>query len=103
MNRLVGITFTDEVELGQGVGYLTFVTGDIEENQYELNYSAERPKNERFTLYIEDQCINLSQYLSKADLERLNELYFIFRTSNMKLSYATAQLQDCYELCVETL
>lgn len=103
MNRLVGITFTNEAVLGHGVGYLTFETGDIEHKQYELNYSAERPMCERFTLYIDDQCINLLNFLSKSDLERLNEAYFDFKTTKSKLTYATVQLQNCYELCVDLI
>lgn len=103
MNRVSGITFIQEAGFGQGVGYLTFVTGVVDQVHYELNYSAEKPMYERFTVHTETESINLSQYLSHEDLERLNEAYFDFRTSNAKLTYLTVQLQDCYELCVDVL
>lgn len=103
MNRLVGIKFQDEAVLGQGVGYLTLVTGDIEHKKYEVNYSAERPMYQRFTIFVDDQRINLSQYLSKCDLKRLNDVYFDFRTTNTEIAYVTAQLKDCYELSIEAL
>ncbi|RIM88988.1 hypothetical protein BU107_04495 [Staphylococcus xylosus] len=103
MNRVAGIKFIDEAGLGKGIGYLTFVTGVIDQEQYELNYCAERPMHERFVLFTEEQTINLSHYLSKWDLERLNQAYFEFRTTNTPIAYLTVQLQDCYELCVDVL
>lgn len=103
MNRVAGIKFIDEAGLGQGIGYLTFVTGVINQEQYELNYCAERPMYERFVVYTNNQAVNLSQYLSKEDLERLNQVYFDFRTMNTPIAYLTVQLQDCYELCVDVL
>lgn len=103
MNRVAGIKFIDEADLGEGIGYLTFETGIIDKTQYELNYCAERPMYERFVIYVDNQVINLSQYLSKWDLERLNQAYFDFRTTNSPIAYLTVQLQDCYELCVDVL
>ena len=64
MNRVAGIKFIDESNLSKGIGYLTFVTGVIDQEQYELNYCAEHPMYNRFETFIEEKMINLSQYLS---------------------------------------
>lgn len=94
MNQKADVTFTKKAGLGQGIGFLTIDTEDNEPIQYELNYSAEKGVYERFTFYTEINGFNLSKYLSKWDLERLNEAYFDFRTTNVSNTYLTVQLQS---------
>ena len=103
MNRIAGITLSNQLEFGHGVGYLTLETGVIESEQYELVYCAEMPLNRRFMLYTDNDKINLGQYLSDQDIARLNQVYFDFRTSNADITYITVQLKDCYALCVDVL
>lgn len=103
MYQQAGITFTKKMELGQGIGYLTIETNDSKHIQYELNYSAEQPMHKRFTIYTEDSGTNLSKYLSQWDLERLNEAYFNFKTSQVLHTYLNVQMQACEMLCMETL
>lgn len=102
MNRLAGVTFTgtDEAVNGNVVGYLTYVTGIVDKIQYKVGYSAERPVNERFTLYIDNHIVNLSDYVSADDLERMNACYFDKQVTGRNLSFLTIQLKNCYELCV---
>lgn len=103
MNRIAGITFNNQLEFGHGVGYLTLETGVIDGERYELTYCAEMPLNRRFILFTDNDKINLGQYLSNEDIERLNQAYFDFRTSNANITYITVQLKNCYELCVDVL
>lgn len=94
MNQKADVTFTKEAGLGQGIGFLTIDVNESEQVQYELNYSAEKPMYERFIIYTEISGFNLSKYLSEWDLERLNEAYFDFRTTNVTNTYLTVQLQS---------
>lgn len=98
MNQAAGVIFTEEAGLGQGIGFLTIEVNDNDQVHYELNYSAEKRTHERFTVYTDTQAINLSQYLSEWDLERLNEAYFDFRTTNAVHTYVNVQLQLCETL-----
>jgi len=100
MNRLAQITFTNEADLGNHVGYLEYVTGEIGTASYVLIYRVERPLYERFSVYIDDHLVNLKDYVCEADLERINDMYFDYKVNGKAIVTLTIQLQDCYKLCV---
>src|SRR5699024_4954271 len=100
MNRLAQITFTNEADLGNNIGYLEYVTGEVEALSYPIIYSMERPLYERLSMYIDDHLVNLKDYVSEADLERINRVYFDYKVSGKTFVTVTCQLQDCYQLCV---
>jgi hypothetical protein len=98
MNRLVEITFTQALTEGNDVGYMNFATGITEKENYVIGYSAEQPTARRFTVYMNDQLLNLGDYINEADMQRLETAYFDFRTMNKSMLHLTAQLTDCFEL-----
>jgi len=104
MNRLAQITFTNETneaDLGNNIGYLEYVTGEVEALYYPIIYSTEhRPLYERLSMYVDDHLVKLKDYVSEADLERAIRVYFDYKVSGKTFVTVTCQLQDCYQLCV---
>lgn len=98
MNRLAQIIFKDDMEYTSEVGCLEHVTGEVKPRRYTVCYSAERPLQERFTVYVDGNIVNLNQYVSEADIERIHDVYFNFKTSYKERINVTLQLQNCYKI-----
>ncbi|MFG0934617.1 hypothetical protein ACF91D_28595 [Staphylococcus sp. 231237_7MaSpsaltlick] len=99
MNRIAQIKFVEDMESVSEVGYLQYATGEVEPTTYIICYSATCPLQERFTLYVDEGIVNLKQYVSEADLYRIHDAYFDFRTSYKDIEVVTVQLLDCYRMC----
>ncbi|MCG7340355.1 hypothetical protein MHZ36_13915 [Staphylococcus sp. ACRSN] len=98
MKRVVEITFTEALTEGNDVAYLNYATGTTEKQLYVVGYCAEKPLLRRFTLWVDDQMINLGDHLSNEDMMRMEKAYFDFRTARKPMLRLTAQLQNWYEM-----
>lgn len=94
MNRIleVEVTFTKSMTEGNDVGYLSWTTGAANSKSFVVGYSAEQPETRRFTVHINQQILNLGDYIDEADMDRLEDAYFDFRTSDKKVVSLTMQL-----------
>lgn len=93
MKRLAGITFTDKGATGNTVGYMEYVTGVVKVARYVVGYCANRQVHDRFIVEFNGHDLNLSDYVSKEDIERMQQAYMDKRiTEYLKCSLDTLYL-----------
>ncbi|MFD3245086.1 hypothetical protein ACE3L8_12370 [Staphylococcus simulans] len=101
MNRIVEVTFTKSMTEGNDVGYMSCATGTATPKKFVVGYSAEQPETRRFSAYVNQQVLNLGDYVDEADMKRLEATYFDFRTSDKKVVSLTVQFKSCLGVITE--
>lgn len=101
MNRIVEVTFTKSMTEGNDVGYMSWSTGTTKPKRFIVGYSAEQPVTRRFTAHVNQQVLNLGDYVNEADMNRLEDTYFDFRTSDKKVVSLTVQFKSCLGIMLE--
>lgn len=94
-NLEVEVTFTKSMNEGNDVGYLSWITGAEIPKRFVIGYSAEQPETRRFTAHVNQQVLNLGDYVDEEDMNRLEDTYFDFRTSDKKVVSLTVQFASC--------
>lgn len=94
MKRLAGITFTDKGATGNTVGYMEYVTGVVKVARYVIGYCANRQVHDRFIVEFNGHNLNLSDYVSKEDIERMQQVYMDKRITDKDIEFLTIQLNE---------
>ncbi|SUM53511.1 Uncharacterised protein [Staphylococcus epidermidis] len=94
MKRLAGITFTDKGATGNTVGYMEYVTGVVKVARYVVGYCVNRKKNDRFIVEFNGHVLNLSHYVNRDDIERMEQSYMNKRLTDKEVEFLTIQLNE---------